>query len=479
MNCPNCGKETAKNQKFCPTCGAMISQAETKDETKNEAKGFDKNKLILTIVLLILVCGVFTYFILKKVGATEGVDNINSTQEVSYINCENYKDIDINGQNDFQFYQDYIQCAFDVNIKKLSLEYKIVEQDVYWDNLDFLLEHVYENSEKYGSGLPDPLPGKYNSLEKIYNAYDKYFIPYHLGKIALGQSYEGPDYMYGEGSFEKYYEVAKSSYDYFNKMTENEQIKIASNISNLTDFLLKNNKFKDTYYKDTYITDMLALIENANNNTAKETLKKAVIKLWKSQDEHEVDFYLITGSDIFADSEPQKSNDSDNLKKISQTLPKIDDFQEKYFSIIRRNDALLDIEGNEDSQRDIDELNALFSEVKNNIDKNNRYLQKYNEIENKYAINTGRNTLEMNDFASKNYAAIDGLLNEVYQEVKKTIPEDDFEQLTKSEIKWVKDVDSYYNVFQEKGFGTIRGIVKYGYEINMRSFRTLLLMLYL
>lgn len=487
VRCPNCGKEIDVNQKFCTNCGAELNLEDKANETENKFNKSKKIKFVLLILSLILVLGFVACLIFKKVEIVENFENLKTAQHTSSINCDNFKEIDVNTEHEFQYYQDYIQCAFDVNIKKLNKEHKIVEQEPYWDNLDFLLEHVYEDSERYGEGLPNPLPGKYNSLEKIYNAYDKYFIPYHLGKIALGQTPEGPNYMYGQGSWEKYYEVTKDSYDFFKKMAENEQIEIAQNVSSLTDNLLKNNKFKDTYYKDTYIINMLGLLENTDNEKTKEILKKAVIKLWKSQQDHSLSYNLINNS-IFEDNALEELNSPNKAKRTSasynlttpnQVLAKIDELQARYFSIVKRNNALLDIFGDEECQQDLDELKALFSEVEKNIDKNNYYLQKYHEIEKKYAQNQGETTVDINDFASKHYEAVDNLLNEIYKEVKKKLPEEDFNQLKKGEIQWIKDVNSYQEVFEQQEFGTIRTLVKLGYEINMRNFRALLLMLYI
>lgn len=163
---------------------------------------------------------------------------------------------------------------------------------------------------------------------------------------------------------------------------------------------------------------------------------------------------------------------------VAEKLYLLDEYQAKYFRIIRRNDVLLQLEQDDDCDRDMEELNALFREVKDKI-RSNSYLSKYEEIEERFSENPGENTVDMNIFASQHYDAVDGLLNEVYQAVKAKIPPEDFKNLVASEIKWLKDVESYKSVFESKGFGTIRTLVYTNYEINMRNFRTLLLMLYL
>ena len=68
-----------------------------------------------------------------------------------------------------------------------------------------------------------------------------------------------------------------------------------------------------------------------------------------------------------------------------------------------------------------------------------------------------------------------GALN---QAVKAIIPPEDFKQLITSELKWLKEVEDYYKVYEQQGFGTIGPLIHLGYECDMRNFRTLLLMLY-
>ncbi len=166
------------------------------------------------------------------------------------------------------------------------------------------------------------------------------------------------------------------------------------------------------------------------------------------------------------------------IKTPAQTLQQIDELQARYFNIIKRNDVLLQIQDSDEYQQDMKDLNNLFKEVEQKIDKNNYYLQKYYNIKEQYAVNTGNTQSDMNTFASNEYEAVDGLLNETYQAVKAKIPPEDFKQLITSELKWLKEVEDYYKVYEQQGFGTIGSLVHSEYECNMRNFRTLLLMLY-
>ena len=167
-----------------------------------------------------------------------------------------------------------------------------------------------------------------------------------------------------------------------------------------------------------------------------------------------------------------------NPKTSAVVLSQIDKYQAKYFEIVKRNDLFLQVEETSAIKNDRKELKKLFKEVKKQV-KSKDNLKKYKEIEKRYTKCEEETTVGMNEFANNNYKEVDALLNEVYREVKTKISPADFKKLTASEQKWLKEVNSYKKVFDLKGFGTIGTIIYYDYEINMRQFRTLLLMLYL
>ena len=177
----------------------------------------------------------------------------------------------------------------------------------------------------------------------------------------------------------------------------------------------------------------------------------------------------------------QKSAQQEQAEEFSYNAVTdvVDDFQQRYFDIITRNDVLLLSESNEDIKNDEKQLSELFDEVKSKIDPKNPFLLRYNDISAKFAENKGENTYEMNQFAQEKYNAVDGLLNDVYQSVISILTDDDANALRESESKWLKQLDKYNTYFEEKDYGTIKYLVKSEYECNMRSFRTLLLMLYL
>ena len=164
-------------------------------------------------------------------------------------------------------------------------------------------------------------------------------------------------------------------------------------------------------------------------------------------------------------------------KTSADKLYIIDKYQEKYFEIITRNDVLLKDEDVKELNIDRTELNRLFAEVQNQV-KNKKYLKKYNKIQKRYAKCDEITTTGINKCAEKNYNAVDSLLNEVFKKVKSKISSKDYKYLTLSEKEWQKRVDDYQKNFDAMGFGTIGASIYNSYQINMKEFRTLLLMLY-
>ena len=165
-------------------------------------------------------------------------------------------------------------------------------------------------------------------------------------------------------------------------------------------------------------------------------------------------------------------------KDTSKILSDIDYYQENYFTIIKRNDMLLQMEDDKALNKDRKDLDKLYKKVKKQVT-NKYYLKKYKDIKKRYAKCDEITDTGMTDFANNNYNEINDLLNEIYKEVQSKMSAEDFENLAKSEAKWKKEVEDYENVFSSMGYGTIGKLIYYDYKINMTEFRTLLLMLYL
>jgi len=166
-------------------------------------------------------------------------------------------------------------------------------------------------------------------------------------------------------------------------------------------------------------------------------------------------------------------------RDIASIQAEVDSYQQKYFEIIKRNNALLVLDNNEKAIEDLKELKILFDEVKDKVKEENEFLVEYEKNKQQFMVNSGQNTFEMNEFASDKYKAFDGLLNKVYQAVKAELKEDEFEKLKLSQRAWLKEVNDYELVFKAQGFGTIGTLVQLDYKTNMCCFRTLLLMLFL
>ena len=161
------------------------------------------------------------------------------------------------------------------------------------------------------------------------------------------------------------------------------------------------------------------------------------------------------------------------------TLDKIIDYQNRYFDIIKRHDALLSVNNDEEIKKDFKELKELYREVESKADKNSEFFKRYKDIEEKYKDNDGETTLEMNTFALKHYEEVDKLLNDTYKAVKSSISDEEFYKLKLNQREWLKETENYNTIFEKQGFGTIGTLIKSGYETDMRNFRILLLMLYL
>ena len=190
------------------------------------------------------------------------------------------------------------------------------------------------------------------------------------------------------------------------------------------------------------------------------------------------------------------NNNIENKQNLSpsEILGQIDLYQEKYFNIIKRNDFFIKNNNSLIENRDKRELDALFKEVQSNLNKSNLYLEKLNNIDNNYEnkyfldsnnsswskiIKKQKNNTNLNFFESNSSyynKEVDKLLNDVYQKIRKTIPNEDFEQLKQSEIKWLKDIDQYHKHCVEN---THSCEMKEWYLCNMRRFRILLLLQYL
>lgn len=168
----------------------------------------------------------------------------------------------------------------------------------------------------------------------------------------------------------------------------------------------------------------------------------------------------------------------EKIEYNSNKLSLVDKYQTKYFAIVKRNNVLLNFEDDKALNNDRKELKKIYKEVEKQIN-NKEYLTEYKKIEKKYSKCNETTTVGMNDFAIKHNNDVDAFLNTIYKKIQSKIPPEDFQKLVLSDQKWLKEVDNYKQVYDSMGYGTIGTVIYYDYQTNMKSFRTLLLMLYL
>jgi len=170
----------------------------------------------------------------------------------------------------------------------------------------------------------------------------------------------------------------------------------------------------------------------------------------------------------------------ENVKSINKSgqeiISIINKYQDRYFEITKRRDVLLNQEDIPELNNDRKELEDLFKEVENKIT-NKCYLKKYKNIQKRFSNCEDETTTGINNFAENNYKAINVLLNKVYKKATSKLDSEALEEFVSSENNWEKEVEDYQKVYNSMDFGTLGTSIYYTYEINMREFRTLLLML--
>ena len=200
-------------------------------------------------------------------------------------------------------------------------------------------------------------------------------------------------------------------------------------------------------------------------------------------------FVIVTGiiflNNTYASAKnisAQKQTKITNKKSVTaeEKLIIIDNYQKKYFEIVKRNDVLLLFEDTPELNADRKELKKLFAGVKKKI-KNKSSLKAYKQLEKKYSqcdCYDGTTTC-INEFAENHYKESDALLNAVYKEVQAKVSPEDFKKLAESENKWLKEIEAYEKTYNAMEFGSLGTSTYYDYHTDMNNFRTLLLMLYL
>ena len=155
-------------------------------------------------------------------------------------------------------------------------------------------------------------------------------------------------------------------------------------------------------------------------------------------------------------------------------------YQEDYFNIIKKHDALITLPievDNDEAEKDLVDLDKLFKEVELKVNPNNPYLAKYKQIQEQYKTCDAETTVEIDNFMKSYFDAVSDLLKQVLNDAQNRLEPDELKALSLDEDKWSVEVEEYRDRFDKKGFGTIGNYVYAKYRINMMSFRILLLML--
>ena len=175
-----------------------------------------------------------------------------------------------------------------------------------------------------------------------------------------------------------------------------------------------------------------------------------------------------------------KYKDSSEIVNYSDVLNQVEKFQSEYWEIVKRHDLFFYFgEENLAIAKDMDDLSDLFQLVELSINKDSHYYTKLKNIEERFKNNPGETTYEAKQFEQQYIEAIDSLLNEIYKDIRATIPADDFEKLKRSEIRWLNDIENYRKIYEMQDHGTIGGLLYANFLNSIRKFRILLLMFYI
>ncbi|MDR1101994.1 MAG: S-layer homology domain-containing protein [Clostridiales bacterium] len=171
-------------------------------------------------------------------------------------------------------------------------------------------------------------------------------------------------------------------------------------------------------------------------------------------------------TDLLDEPTPSPVNKAD----YSQILAEIDKLQGQWFYYNAVEAVYFPY------NHDCPESDALFNEVKDSA-KNKKYYNEYSKIKAEYAIGAGYTTADIVQFELRKREAYDALLEEVYNDIKANIPEDDFEKLKQSELKWIISRDDFIEKHLHNE-GSISGVLAGAYIVDARVFRILLLLKY-
>ena len=187
---------------------------------------------------------------------------------------------------------------------------------------------------------------------------------------------------------------------------------------------------------------------------------------------------------IIQETTTEMIQENKNTKYYDDILNEVEYYQAQYWQIIKRHNCLINYsaynEGDTEAikvlEKDRNELLSLMGNIESQININNPYYIKLTNIPK--GDGSAQTQYDLNMNAADYNDAVDSVLNELYNDIRKTIPASDFEKLKQSEIKWLNDIEKYKKVMEENLGGTIAGMIYSNAIADIRRFRCLVLMLY-
>lgn len=170
--------------------------------------------------------------------------------------------------------------------------------------------------------------------------------------------------------------------------------------------------------------------------------------------------------------------------KTSNTDPivQIESYQNQYWDTIKKHNVLIQLgEFDSGAKQDLKNLKRLYGKIEDKINKDSDFYKELNNLKKGYDkdIEKAQTQMEMNMLSGEYLENTDKILNEVYQQISITVESEDFEKIKASEIKWVKELNSYQKYIEQQDFGSIGGLIFAKTSQDIRHFRTLLLIYYL
>jgi uncharacterized protein YecT (DUF1311 family) len=123
----------------------------------------------------------------------------------------------------------------------------------------------------------------------------------------------------------------------------------------------------------------------------------------------------------------------------------------------------------------------LYKTLKSRINNDNKFLSELNNINENYnkEMENAQTQMEMNTLTGEYLVNTDKILNEVYQEIKINVNQNDFERVKSSEIVWLNEFEEYQKYMSEQDYGSMSGLLYSKAAQDIKQFRTLLLIFYL